>query len=115
MPYKSKEDKVKWEAINRDRLTIKKSQYFDECPWLKALRNIRARCLNKTHHYFKKGIRNFLNSKDIHFLWLRDKAYELTRPSVDRINPDGDYCLENCRFIELEENLKRRYAQCRTI
>jgi hypothetical protein len=28
--------------------------------------------------------------------------------SIDRINPDGDYCPENCQFITIQENVSKR-------
>ena len=72
--------------------------------WAKAHSNINSRCNNKNHHYYKKGIKNFLRIRDLKFLWFRDKAYLLKKASIDRINPKDNYTLENCRFIELEDN-----------
>ena len=40
-------------------------------------------------------------------LWFRDKAYEMNRPSIDRIDPKGDYTYNNCRYLELSENISR--------
>lgn len=76
-------------------------------PWLKKLRRIYQRCHWTKHHYHKKGIKTYLNSADIKFLWDRDNAGELEHPSIDRINSDGHYTLDNCRFIELKDNLPR--------
>jgi hypothetical protein len=48
-------------------------------------------------------------------MWFRDKAFEMKRPSLDRIDTTGDYCLDNCRFIELKENLHRAKRSGRRI
>lgn len=38
----------------------------------------------------------------------KDYILSLKNPSVDRIDSNGDYSLNNIRFIELEENVKRK-------
>jgi len=65
---------------------------------------INSRC---RHHprYAGRGIRNFLTFDNLEFLWQRDKAGEMQRPSIDRRDNDGHYSVENCRFIELFENI----------
>ena len=40
-------------------------------------------------------------------MWFRDKAYEMKKPTVDRIDSLESYTLENCRYIEAVENSKR--------
>jgi hypothetical protein len=78
-------------------------------PWLYILVDIKKRCNNPKRKGYEnwggRGIKNlFKNADEIKFLWFRDKAYEMKRPSIDRIDNDGHYCLENCRFIELKIN-----------
>ena len=69
-------------------------------PWANTLNHILYRC--------KRGYaKNYLNTKDLKFLWFRDRAFEMKNPSIDRKNTYGDYTLENCRYIELTENMKR--------
>lgn len=51
-----------------------------------------------------------LNLEEIKTLWFRDKALLLKRPSLDRIDSSKDYSYQNCRFIELSENVRR--ANC---
>ncbi len=78
--------------------------------WKKTLYSARSRCNNPKStgykYYGGKGIKCFLTFEEIEFLWKRDKADELGRPSIDRIDAKGNYELSNCRFIELSENSK---------
>lgn len=91
-----------------NRTLIKKSR--KNVPWMQHLNAARYRCNNPNAHYYKiyggRGIKCFLNKWEILQLWLRDCAYEMKQPSLDRINSDEDYTLQNCRFIEWEENSK---------
>ncbi|SRR5258707_6468540 len=79
-----------------------------ENPWAEHLRHARVRCTNPKNNKFKRyggrGIKCNLTLDDARYLWFRDHASILKRPSIDRINNDGDYELINCRFIELSEN-----------
>lgn len=103
-----------------DKLTI----YCIECikikhqinnnlyPWVKILYNIKYRCSNLKSKDYKdyggRGIECRIIEEELKFLWFRDKAYEMKRPSIDRIDNDGHYELNNCRFIELSENSAER-------
>ena len=77
-------------------------------PWKIVLKNIRNRCENsKNDHYVYyggRGIECRITEDEIKKLWYRDKAYEMDKPSIDRIDNDGHYELSNCRFIELSKN-----------
>ena len=76
------------------------------------LRTIKHRCESPKHSSYRwygaRGIKNHLILEDLLVLWARDKAWTQTRPSVDRRDRDGDYCFDNCEFVPLKENLKRR-------
>jgi len=77
-------------------------------PWSRTQENIKQRCNNincKAYKYYGgRGIKCLITKEDIKKLWFRDNAKLMNRPSIDRIDNDGDYCLENCRFIEMSEN-----------
>ena len=88
------------EEVKRDN-----KDYYLRSPWAKHYMQISKRCNNGW--YKRKGIKNYIRTKDVKFLWFRDKAYKLKRPSVDRIDNEGHYTIENCRFIELMENIIR--------
>ena len=38
-------------------------------------------------------------------MYIRDKAHLMKKPSIDRKDNDKNYTLENCRFIELQDNV----------
>jgi len=72
------------------------------------LRKIKGRCNNKNHHAYKyyggKGIKCLITEEELKKLWLRDKAYLMKKPSIDREDNDNNYCYDNCQFLEFEEN-----------
>jgi hypothetical protein len=82
-------------------------RYRKKYPWKRCWLNINTRCNNPLSENYKwygaKGIKNLLSVEDVKFLWFRDKAYEMKRPSIDR-KDNNNYSLENCRFIEQSEN-----------
>jgi hypothetical protein len=120
MPFKDKEKERKWKKQyyikNSSELYDKQKLYLEKNPWQRCLCGIRARCSSLKHHYFRNGIKNMLNNEQIKFLWFRDNAFLMMKPSIDRIDTYGNYTIDNCRFIELNDNLKRSKAKChRTI
>lgn len=95
-----------WQKENKDKIKLYNQRYYKKNPWAKTCCNMRAHC-RRDQNYLRKGIKIFLDTKDMKFLWFRDKAYLLKQPSIDRINNDGHYTLKNCRYIELEKNIYR--------
>lgn len=45
------------------------------------------------------------------WLWVRDNAFDLIKPSLDRINSKENYSYDNCRFIELSKNIGRYHLE----
>ena len=92
-------------------VTLDFSDKVREAPWVQRFHGIIQRCKNPRcsnyHRYGGRGIKCLITVEEIKQLWFRDKAYLLTRPSIDRINNDGNYTLKNCRFIESGENSSR--------
>lgn len=73
--------------------------------WESSLAATRGRCNNKNHVEYHKygamGVECLLTTKQIQFLWDRDKAYKFGRPSLSRIDNKDSYNVYNCMFIEL--------------
>lgn len=94
-------------------VTIQEQENIIICQYLgkKTYKIIFNRCNNKNYnefiYYGGRGIKCLINVEELKILWFRDKAYDMDRPSIDRIDNDGNYTFENCRFIELSENVKK--------
>jgi len=99
--------------------TIEIKPHSLNTPTLRKLKkiqsNINLRCnypgTHRYENYGGRGIKNLLTLTDLQHLWNRDNADSMTQPSIDRIDPDGNYQLSNCQFIEMLLN-RRRLARC---
>lgn len=77
--------------------------------------NMKQRCKDKGHHAYKnygaRGINvcdEWLNSFQAFYDWAMTNGYKKGL-SIDRIDNDGDYCPENCRWATvLKQNLNQR-------
>lgn len=98
--------------INKKQAQYNKKYRKELKPWFISYDKAKQRCTNPKHYgypwYGGRGIQFLMTLDDFEFLWKRDKAHLMDRPSIDRKNPDGNYEINNCRFIELELNLKRK-------
>ena len=75
---------------------------------------IKTRCLNKNDNSYKyygeRGIKiceEWKNSFEIFYNWAISNGYkeDLT---IDRINNNGNYCPENCRWITMKEQNRNK-------
>jgi hypothetical protein len=93
---------------NKEKQRIRVANYRQAHPWISSLVELRQRCNNPKknwyHLYGGKGIKALITSKEIKELWFKDKAYEMERPSIDRIDSNKDYTFDNCRYLELSIN-----------
>ena len=87
-------------------------EYERRNPWVLHLEHARRRCNSPKQRYFKyyggSGIRCLLTVDDVRALWYRDNAGAQTKPSLDRKDSTKDYTFDNCEFVELSENVRRR-------
>ena len=101
--------KYHYEKLLREKKITPHEKWDRETQFLrKLLWNIIARCThpntNRYERYGGRGIQNFLTIEDLRYLYRRDNGPTLERPSIDRRDSDGNYDIDNCRFIEWREN-----------
>lgn len=108
MSIKSKTPEVRRAYYKKHKEAERATQKIrlQKWPWYKTYFSILHRCHDKNKIYYL-GIKNYLTIRDLKYLWFRDKAYLMDRPTIDRINPKSDYTLENCRYLEMTENIRR--------
>jgi len=84
--------------------------YLKKHPWASHYSHAKQRCTNPNAYGYKyyggKGIKFLLTMKEVKTLYFRDNAKDMDRPSIDRVDPEGDYTFWNCRFLELSENAR---------
>ena len=88
------------------------AEYKYRKPWVQTYRNVWNRCYNprcKTFSsYGGRGVKMYMILGDFEFLWHRDAANQMDKPSIDRLNSDSHYTVLNCRYMELRENIASR-------
>lgn len=114
-PNKKKAWDKKYKKHNRLRLNLKQIEYNKKYPWRETYYKIKYRCNNKTYFGYKyyggKGIKCLITIEELKLLWYRDKAYLMKKPSIDRIDSAKNYEFNNCRYIELSENISRSHKR----
>ena len=91
----------------------KQGNYHARKPWVRFVEYARRRTKDPNAKSYRwsggKGIECRISAVEAEILWKRDRASEMKKPSLDRINPDAHYTLENCRFIEMVDNARRAW------
>lgn len=114
--YRHKHKMRRWHKENPEKAKEFSKKHYKEMkelyPWKLHYKAVQQRCQNPNHRayyvYGGRGIKLSMTVEDFKYLWNRDKAWLLLKPSIDRKNPDGNYEISNCRFIELRENQKNQ-------
>lgn len=96
-----------WNKNNEKYAEVWRLKRIKNAPWYGHYMAARKRCRKKYGLYYRKKIKCFLTLEDVKRIWLRDKAWALERPSLDREDSRGDYTAQNCRFIEWIENCRQ--------
>lgn len=102
----------KWTLEHKEHVRKSKADWkikdMEQFPWKYTLSSIKQRCENQKHKRYKdyggRGIKCLITLTELKELWFRDKACLMNKPSIDRINNDGDYTFSNCQYIELKIN-----------
>lgn len=81
----------------------------------RILMGMRTRCNNPADQHYKnyggKGVKVCdqwmgADGAQAFYNWALNNGYE-EHLTIDRIDPNGDYCPENCRWLTLSENVAR--------
>lgn len=86
--------------------------FMDKKPWYKHYKNAYHRC--HADKYYEGRIKLLMTPEDFETLWNRDVAYLLARPTVHRIDSEGDYTIANCKYIEQDAHRKLHSEQRKT-
>lgn len=109
-----KEDRKNHYQKDKEKILRNMKKLHEKYPWKQIFQNIKNRCENSKNKSYKdygeRGIKCKIIEEEIKFLWFRDKAYDMKKPSIDRKDNDKNYELSNCEFIEMEINrIKDRF------
>lgn len=102
-----KKQSVEWAKNNKERVLKLHQEWVKRIPWVRTYRSIVSRC-HSHKFYIDRNIKCKIRPVELKELWFRDEAFKMKKPTIDRIDNKGDYIKDNCRYIELSENLERR-------
>lgn len=109
----------KWVINNKDKVKKSLEEWKSRNPWRSSYDSAKARC-KENGKYGRRGIKLLMEVKDFKYLWVRDKAYSMKRPTIDRKDTTGNYTISNCQFIEFENNINKpkctgwmKYKKCK--
>ena len=113
-----KEQKKKYMVMYRKEHKEQAKEWMLQHPWCSHYYHAKRRCLNPNHSAYKyyggRGIKFLCSVDDFKKVWFRDKAYLLGNPTIDRIDNNGNYELDNIRFIESVDNIAKSWKERRT-
>jgi len=115
----SKKTRIKMSQKIKGKLNVKNSKHYETySQFYHIWSNMKHRCNNKNckdyKNYGGRGIvydpkwGDYLNFKeDMYFKYLyATKQLKVKRPSIERIDVNGNYCFNNCCFIEKRDQNK---------
>jgi len=91
----------------------RKRRYHARKPWVRHVCWANRRCTSDDPrwraHYLDRGITCDVTAAQAEFMWHRDGAAKMVRPSLDREKSELNYTLSNCRFMEFDVNSRRAW------
>ena len=103
----------KYASLHKEKCYRYIKKYRLSHPWINTLRSIKRRCNSPSQDAYRwygaKGIKCLITKEELKILWFRDNAAFMKKPSIDRIDPKSHYSFDNCRYLECQDNLVRRW------